>query len=177
MNYIKASIRFIPGSIILLSFFHKFVISFHKVTEQNSMSPSINPSINEKNWISKYDYILCLKFLKPNEKRIIYMYHPYEDIKVVRYLSGLPGDWIQEKNSNVFHKVPEGHMWVDCLNGDDDSNSWGPVPIPLIIGHPVLIIRPFRKTIPEYKISMNLSKKLNISQRVLDDHKIGEFFI
>jgi hypothetical protein len=100
------------------------------------MSPSINPQIKEQNDNKKItflnkDYIITLKL--PAQLRmlegnsLVVLKHPNKDELVVRYMLGKSGDWIKEKNSNVYHNIPKNFCWVDCLKGDDDSNTWGPV--------------------------------------------------
>jgi hypothetical protein len=104
-----------------------------RATEIKSMSPSINPKKKSKQQISflKCDYLInSLFFEKLNSYKsgkLVYMHHPEKDEFVVRLLVGLPGDWIKSKSYNVYHRVPEGHCWVECLKGEDDSTKWGPV--------------------------------------------------
>lgn len=97
------------------------------------MSPSINPKIksNEQLTLLKSDYLInCLFFEKLNSYKagkLVLIQHPHKDEKVIRLLIGLPGDWIKSKSFNVYHRIPEGHCWVECLKGEDDSTNWGPV--------------------------------------------------
>jgi hypothetical protein len=48
--------------------------------------------------------------------------------------------------------------------------------MPLIIGKPLWLIRPFKKIIKGKKIENNIRKKLNADQRILDDSFIGKLF-
>lgn len=97
------------------------------------MSPSINPKIKSADEITflKSDFLItCLFFEKLNSfktKKLVLMQHPEKEEKVIRLLIGLPGDWVKSKTFNVYHRIPEGHCWVECLKGEDDSTKWGPV--------------------------------------------------
>jgi len=97
------------------------------------MSPSINPKIKSEKEITflKSDYfIISLFFEKLNSfsaGKLVLIQHPEKDEKVIRLLVGLPGDWVKSKSFNVYHRIPEGHCWVECLKGEDDSTKWGPV--------------------------------------------------
>jgi hypothetical protein len=131
MNVLKFSL----GSIIFLSVVNRFLISFKKVNDLKIMSPSFNSKIKHKDdlrW-NNSDYVLLSKLDYPNilkddkTDQLVYLNHPYDDKQVVRYLVGMPGDWVKSKDSEVFNRIPDGHCWVECLNGNDDSNTWGPV--------------------------------------------------
>ena len=97
------------------------------------MSPSINPNIKNCKEINlfKSDYfVTTLFFEKMNtykSGKLVILHHPETNELVVRLLVGLPGDWIKSKSFEVYHKIPDGHCWVECLKGEDDSTSWGPV--------------------------------------------------
>jgi len=97
------------------------------------MSPSINPKIKSREDLSliKSDYIINFLFLEKlnsfKSGKLVFLFHPEEDKCIIRLLVGLPGDWVKSKNFNVYHRIPEGHCWVECLKGEDDSNTWGPV--------------------------------------------------
>ncbi len=90
------------------------------------MSPAINPGLKKKRL---FDIIIANKHtsnIKNVKRRLVLMYHPFEGKLVVRYLLGTPGDWIKTRNNDgLFINVPSGHCWVECVNGDDDSNTWG----------------------------------------------------
>lgn len=96
------------------------------------MSPSINPKLNDENIsLMNSDYLVTSlffeRFFSYKKNRLVLMQHPEKDEMVARLLVAKPGEWIKAKNLNVFHKVPEGHFWVECLKGEDDSSNWGPV--------------------------------------------------
>lgn len=147
------------------------------------MSPSINPRIKNKKNLSilNSDYIIVSLFLEKlntyKAGKLVLLQHPEDDELVVRLLVGLPGDWIKSKSLNVFHKVPEGHCWVECLKGEDDSTTWGPIPLALIKGRSVLLIRPFKKLIPASKITKNMKNKLDVKSRKIQDDSIENFFV
>ncbi|CAM0947459.1 unnamed protein product [Alopecurus aequalis] len=66
---------------------------------------------------------------------------------VVQRLIGLPGDWISVPETAEFHKIPEGHCWVE---GDNRSASWdsrhyGPVPLGLVQGRVTHVVWPPHK--------------------------------
>lgn len=100
------------------------------------MKPIFNPFARKKD-IFKKDILLtnCLSIKISNsiqKDKFIIINHPFkENTKVVRYLVGVPGDWIREKNSQMYHKIPDGYCWVESFIGEDDSNTWGPVIIKL----------------------------------------------
>jgi signal peptidase I len=181
MNFFKtkilSTIKFTSGSVILLSVIDRFLISFRKVEELISMSPSFNPK-------HMTDYILIWKLDYPNKLKnksipqLTFMNHPFdENFQVVRFVTGFSGEWIKDKNKEVYHKIPEGFCWVECLNGDDDSNTWGPVPMSLFLGRPLLKIRPFRKFVTAEKIEKNIYKKLKVEERLLSEDNINSFFL
>lgn len=128
-------LKFTAGSIIFCSVINRFLISFKTVTEIKAMTPSFNPRIKNEDGLRWYnsDYVILWKLDYPHsildDKRdqLVYMSHPYEDKEIVRYLIGMPGDWIKSKESELYNRIPDGHCWVECTNGDDDSNTWGPV--------------------------------------------------
>ena len=123
-------LKFSAGSFIFLSVIDRFLISFKRVNETIVMSPSFNPKIKNLTWYNS-DYVLVwrLDYMNRDDRKdhLVYMNHPYEDKEIVRYLIGMPGDWIRSKQSDIYNRIPDGHCWVECLNGEDDSNTWGPV--------------------------------------------------
>jgi hypothetical protein len=50
------------------------------------------------------------------------------------------------------------------------------IPLPLLLGKPIVKIRPFQKFVPAYKIENNLRKKLKIKERILSDEGIEDSF-
>jgi len=96
------------------------------------MKPIFNP-FARRNDIFKKDILLsdCLSpkiFNRNRKNKFVIINHPFKaNTKVVRYLVGVPGDWVREKNSQMYHKIPDGFVWVESFTGEDDSNKWGPV--------------------------------------------------
>ena len=90
------------------------------------MSPAINPRHQLNNY---YDFVIVTKSISNlfnNRRRLVLIYHPYDGNLVVRYLLALPGDWIKKRNDEgIYINIPSGHIWVESLSGEDDSNSWG----------------------------------------------------
>jgi hypothetical protein len=177
MNKILNIVKFSFGSFVFLSVIDRFLISFRKLDEVYSMAPSFNPKKSTDYVILwKLDYLNKLKNKKTLQ--LTFMNHPFDENKqVLRFISGLPGEWIKDKNKDIYHKIPEGFCWVECLNGDDDSNKWGPVPISLLTARPILKIRPFKKIVMGSKIEKNILKKLKVEERILTEDNINSFFI
>ncbi len=96
------------------------------------MKPIFNP-FARRNDIFKKDILLsdCLspKVFKRNRRnKFVIIKHPFKaNTNVVRYVVGVAGDWVREKNSQMYHKIPYGFFWVESFSGEDDSNTWGPV--------------------------------------------------
>jgi hypothetical protein len=98
------------------------------------MSPSINPKLKDENIsLLNSDYLITFLFLEKyhsyRKNRLVIIKHTEKDEKVVRLLVAKEGEWIKSKKFEAYHKVPNGHCWVECLKGDDDSTTWGPVRI------------------------------------------------
>lgn len=169
--------KFSFGSLVFISVIDRFLISFRKLDELYYMAPSFNPKTNSDYVILwKMDYLNKLK----NNKiyQLTFMNHPFDENKqVIRFISGFQGDWIKDKNKDIYHKIPEGFCWVECLNGDDDSNKWGPVPISLLTARPIIKVRPFSKFVISSKIEKNILQKLKIEERILNEDNINSFFI
>ena len=96
------------------------------------MSPIFNPFLGKKDYLTKDILVtncLSVKFLKNyNKNKFIILKDPFQsNKKIIRFLVGLPGDWVRERNSQMYHKIPEGYCWVESFTGEDDSNQWGPV--------------------------------------------------
>ena len=96
------------------------------------MSPLFNPYIKKKDYFKKDILVtdcLSVKFNQNLKKiRFVILKDPFNfNKKIVRFLVGLPGDWVRERNSQMYHKIPEGYCWVESFSGEDDSNKWGPV--------------------------------------------------
>ena len=163
----------------MFSTIDRCVFSIRKVDEIKSMSPSFNKGNNTTDYILIYIYGYLKKISKKDANpQIACIKHPFDDSKqVVRFISAFPGEWIKGKNSEVYHKIPEGHCWVECLNGEDDSNTWGPIPLALAFGKPILKVRPFTKIVTSKKINKNIKKKLDVKNRVLNEDNINSFFL
>ncbi len=181
INLPKKILKFSLGSFIFLSVFEKEALSFAKITEPDAMSPSFAVRSNSNDYIIlyKYNYLNTLLKSKNKSGELTYLNHPYKpDTQVVRFIIAKQGEWVKPKGANdVYHMVPEGHCWVECLNGEDDSTTWGAIPVSLLIGRPVVKIRPFSKIVMRSKIEKNIRKKLNFSERVLDESRISQFFV
>lgn len=96
------------------------------------MKPFFNPFLTKGDHFKKdllLTYSLGVKFFKNAERnQFVLLKDPFNsNKKIVRYLVGLPGDWVREKNTQIFHRVPEGYIWVESFSGKSDSNEWGPV--------------------------------------------------
>jgi hypothetical protein len=136
-DYIKEVFKFSVGSFIFISVINRFLFSIKRVKEIQSMSPSFNPKIGMENelYLMNSDYVVLwkldylIRLTKKRKDQLVFMNHPYEDKQIVRYLIGFPGDWIKNKNNQMFVRIPDGHCWIECVEGDDDSNTWGPVNI------------------------------------------------
>ena len=60
-------------------------------------------------------------------EKIVILKHPFENRLTLKLIVGLGGDWIKERNTDIYHKIPDGYCWVEDYKNVDDSNLWGPV--------------------------------------------------
>jgi len=79
------------------------------------------------------------------EKESVVMLQSAEDPDryLLKRLVGVEGDWIEDRDGNFRH-VPKGQCWVEGDNSKDsiDSNSFGSVPLTLILGKAVAVLLP-----------------------------------
>jgi hypothetical protein len=176
--YVTKFFKLSAGSFILTSFLSHNFLSINSVKDIKVMEPHLNPNISEEqaNTNPKLDFILNYrgisgqKWTSIKKNKLVQLHHPFEDRKAIRFLVALPGEWIKQRDTNIFHRVPEGHCWVESISGEDDSSSWGPIPLPLILGQPIILFRPpFKKMIWVNKINRKLESKLNCAERTVND--------
>lgn len=106
-----------------------------------SMQPSLNPRGNSS------DYVFLSRFNMVNysiEKgEIVSCVSPKNRKQmIIKRVTGLEGDIVQSTKNYV--KVPDGHCWIE---GDHrgfslDSNTFGPVPVGLIVAKAKCIVWP-----------------------------------
>ena len=94
------------------------------------MSPYFNKNRTKDDLIQ--DIIITLKYKvkwgKHFERRqIVLINHPFKKCTTLKIIVGIGGDWIKQKDSYIYHKIPEGYCWVEDNKNLDDSNIWGPV--------------------------------------------------
>ena len=67
---------------------------------------------------------------------------------LIKRVVGLPGDVVETRRySPRFCHVPEGHCWIEGDNQADsvDSNDFGPVPMGLLKGKALAVVRPWKR--------------------------------
>lgn len=108
--------------------------------------------------------------IKTNKNgRLVAMYHPYKkNTVIVRLVTATENQWIKERNSEVYHQIPTGYFWAESLKGSDDSTEWGPVPVILIKGTPVMFISPFYLIKSSKILEEKISMKLKVNERLLN---------
>lgn len=94
------------------------------------MSPYFNKKRNEKDYLK--DLLISNRYaVKVSEKtqknKLVLIKHPFENRISLKILLGVEGDWIRQCNSDVYHRIPDGCLWVEDVKALDDSNTWGPV--------------------------------------------------
>jgi inner membrane protease subunit 2 len=109
----------------------------------SSMAPLINPNGND-------DVLLLwrvpIKFNHLNRGDVVTLISPKNpDQLLIKRLIGLPGDVIKTISYKKRHvRIPAGHCWIEGDNHDKsyDSNSFGVVPIGLLVAKAGYIIWP-----------------------------------
>lgn len=122
-------------------------IHFHEevatllVVEGASMRPTLNPDSLEDGDMENSDICLLKKWrYQPSRGDVVCLHAPRRSGAVVKRIVALSGDTVTPRDSN-FHQglplmIPIGHVWVEGDNEANsiDSNSYGPVPVGMIIG-------------------------------------------
>lgn len=63
---------------------------------------------------------------------------------LTKRIVALEGDWLYPRRGGLLQQVPTGMMWVEGDNAanSNDSNHFGPVPLPLIQSRAVAVVSP-----------------------------------
>ena len=126
-----------------------------------SMQPTLNPSYEEVDVANERHAPLALHQDRVFVRRIneshltlglgdvVTCVDPHDRRQVlIKRVVGLPGDVVETRRySQRFCHVPEGHCWIEGDNQADsvDSNDFGPVPMGLLKGKALAVVRPWKK--------------------------------
>ena len=140
-----------------------------------SMQPTLNPedrnddSINPP--IFKPDRIFLRRinerFSRLRRGDVVTVVDPHDRRQVfIKRIVGLEGDVVETLRYRTRHvSVPEGHCWVEGDNHEKsiDSNDFGPVPLGLISGKAVGIVRPWdRKQLLTHQLNRDSAKRVQL---------------
>lgn len=129
-----------------ITFFFDYVGYIARV-EGMSMQPSLNPDSSKSN-----DYVFLSRFNMQD-----YSIHKGEIVSclspknrkhmIIKRVTGLEGDIMRSTRDiekKRYFKVPEGHCWIegDHTGFSLDSNTFGPIPVGLIVAKAKCIVWP-----------------------------------
>ena len=124
--------------------------------------PSMEPTIRTAGQYVLYETIsLRQQKLEPGD--VVIAVPPYDPRKMVaKRIVGMPGDVIRAPATNPWQSyrmciVPPGHVWLqgDNLPMSNDSRSYGPVPIDMILGRVFFRVRDLAWLTPTLEYSGN----------------------
>ncbi|KAI8899905.1 peptidase S24/S26A/S26B/S26C [Globomyces pollinis-pini] len=109
--------------------------------EGRSMSPTLNPNTDKCR-----DIVLVLKTKQVERNKIYLLTHPNNpNLTLIKRIVGEETDlfWFGGKSVNV----PEGAIWVESDEPyrGNDSRSFGPIPIGLLIGKATAVVWPLNR--------------------------------
>ena len=109
------------------------------------MSPFLRPAgfpfsdrVMYKNFIGNHENL---------KSSIVAMRNPFEPKQILyRRIIAVEGEWVQRMDDGGIIKVPNGHVWVECVNSKerkhDSLTDFGPLTKKLIIGKVMYTVWP-----------------------------------
>eukprot|EP00741_Cyanophora_paradoxa_P011421 tig00020556_g11032.t1 len=108
--------------------------------------PSMQPTLQTEDWL----FVDRFSHRWPRERPhavgdVVFFASPIAANRlVVKRIAALPGDWVDPRNGNSPFQVPRGHVWMlgDNPGMSTDSRAYGPVPMGLIRGRALCLLKP-----------------------------------
>ncbi|KAJ8129371.1 hypothetical protein O1611_g4260 [Lasiodiplodia mahajangana] len=117
--------------------------------------PSMYPFLNsEKDQTTREDIVVNFKYdaqYALQRGMIVTFWNPLKpEAMTVKRIVGLPGDVVTTRSPYPYPKavIPPGHVWVEGDGGErdsQDSNTYGPIAIGLIIGKVTHLLWPLHR--------------------------------